>query len=201
MNMKILLLLPTICMILCSAARAQEVYTKFFISGYKVTLIPSDKFSIKMSDANVKFTKELEDGILNLRVIDQSGRVPKDEIVLYSKNIEYLYLHNCQLVMNEPMVVDTLNFYCGSTFGELKIVANSLLVNAGGGSNMRVYGKANTFNCEVGAGSSLEASELFAEEGTIDAMGYGQAKVNIKKILDLKKDNAAVVNVYKTKED
>lgn len=197
--MKNLLLLPIICLILCSTIRAQEVYTKFNFSGYRVTLIPSEVFDIKMSDANIQFTKEFKDGILNISVVDQSGRVPKDEIILYAKNIEYLYLHNCQLVMSAPIVVDNMNFYCGSSQGELKIVANSLSVNLGGGSNVILIGKANVFNCEVGAGASLEASELFAEEGIVNAIGYSMARVNMKEILHLKKENSTVENVYKAK--
>lgn len=197
--MKKLLLLPTICLILCSTIRAQEVYTKFKFSGYKITLIPSEAFDIKMSDANIQYTKEIKDGILNISVVDQTGRVPKDEITLYAKSIEYMYLHNCQLVMNAPIVADTMNFYCGSSQGELKIVANSLTVNTGGGSNVKVNGKANFFKCEVGSGSTLNASELFAEEGKVNAIGYSNAKVNMKEILHLKKENAAVENVYRAK--
>ncbi|MGE0078161.1 MAG: DUF2807 domain-containing protein [Bacteroidales bacterium] len=199
MTIKNLLLLPTICLILCSTISAQEVYTKFYFSGYRVKLITSEVFDIKMSDANIQFTKEFKDGILSISVIDQTGRVPKDEIILYAKNIEYMYLHNCQLVMSEPIVADSMNFYCGSSHGELKIVANSLLVNVGGGSHVKLSGKTNIFNCEVGAGSSLEASELFAEEGNVDAIGYSMARINMKEVLHLKKENATVENVYKAK--
>lgn len=195
--MKKLLLLPIICLILCSTIRAQEVYTKFYLSGYKVTLILSDAFDIKMSDANIQFTKEFKDGILNISVVDQTGRIPKDEIIIYAKDIEYLYLHNCQLVMSTPMVTDTMSFYCGSSQGELKVAANSLSVNVGGGSNLKVNGKASFFNCEVGAGSTLNASELVAEKGNVNAIGYSNAKVNIEEIINLKKENAAVENVYK----
>lgn len=197
--MKKILLLTTICLTLCTALRAQEAYTKFSFSGYKVTIIPSDVFSIKMSDANIQFTKEIKDSILYISVVDQTGRIPKDELILYVKNIDYLYLQNCELVMNKPIAADSMKLYCGCSRGELKIVANSLLVNAGGGSHVKVNGKANFFNCEVGAGSSLDASDLYAEEGNVDAMGYSNAKINMKKILNIKKENASIVNVYKEK--
>lgn len=173
---------------------SQEPPTKFFISGYKVHLIPSKTYSLTVKDS-VKATQEMVDGVLNISIYDQTGQGPKDELYLCIDQLDYLYLHNSVLVSNETIKCDSLTLYTAAATGSLMIDSEYLAINLGGGSNFIFKGKTNFFDCAVGAGSSLSAGDLVAESADIDVMGYSSLVVNTKKANKKRVENSSFKNV------
>lgn len=174
----------TVLVSLMTYVKAQESQTKLYLSGFEITLIPSDEFRIVRHD-DFEVSRETVDGVLEIGILDQTGKVPKGSITLYAHKPESLRIHNCKLVMDKPLDVDSLDFIADSSVGELKVKAEYLSVNTGAGSNITVKGKTNFFNCESGAGANLDASALKAKAGNVDVRGAGTATVNIKKVKEL----------------
>lgn len=174
-------------------AQAQSSFTQFSLSGFKVNLIPSETPSIHLDDS-VGIERVVEDGILEIRVLDQTGRVPKSEITIYTDKLNYLSLHNCQLEMTSPIIADSLTLVTASSFGTLKINSDYLSVNIGAGSNFKIEGETKFYDCAVGAGSTLQSKNLLAEKATVNAMGYSNLSFNAKEIIESKVENANVKN-------
>lgn len=160
---------------------SQEQFTKFSFSGYKVHIIPSKTYALITKD-NVGATKEVIDGILEISIDDQTGSMPKDEIYLFVHRLDYLYLHNSILVSDEILKCDSLSLEMASSKGLLTVDANSLSINAGGGTTCTLKGKTNYLYCVVGGASSISAEDLFAEEADLDVIGYSLLIVNAKNI-------------------
>lgn len=174
---------------------AEEPFTKIDLSGFKVNLISSASYSIHIRDS-VGIEKEMEDGILEIRVLDQTGQVPKNEVTIYTDKLDYLSLHNCQLVMINPMITDSLTLVTAASFGALKINSNYLSVNIGAGSNFKIEGETKFYDCAVGAGSTLQSQNLLAQKASINAMGYSNLSFNAKEIIESEVKNANVKNHY-----
>lgn len=174
-------------------AQAQSSFTQFSLSGFKINLIPSETPSIHLDDS-VGIERVVEDGILEIRVLDQTGRVPKSEITIYTDKLNYLSLHNCQLEMTIPIIADSLTLVTASSFGTLKINSDYLSVNIGAGSNFKIEGETKFYDCAVGAGSTLQSKNLLAEKATVNAMGYSNLSFNAKEIIESKVENANVKN-------
>ena len=175
--------------------QAQSSFTQLSLSGFKVNLIPSETPSIHLDDS-VGIKRVIEDGILEIRVLDQTGQVPKNEITIYTDKLDYLSLHNCQLVMTNPMIADSLTLVTAASFGALKINSNYLSVNIGAGSNFKIEGETKFYDCAVGAGSTLQSQNLLAQKASINAMGYSNLSFNAKEIIESEVKNANVKNHY-----
>ncbi len=173
--------------------QAQSSFTQLSLSGFKVNLIPSETPSIHLDDS-VGIERVVEDGILEIRVLDQTGRVPKSEITIYTDKLNYLSLHNCQLEMTSLIIADSLTLVTASSFGTLKINSDYLSVNIGAGSNFKIEGETRFYDCAVGAGSTLQSKNLLAEKATVNAMGYSNLSFNAKEIIESKVENANVKN-------
>ncbi len=175
--------------------QAQSSFTHLSLSGFKVNLIPSETPSIHLDDS-VGIKRVIEDGILEIRVLDQTGQVPKNEITIYTDKLDYLSLHNCQLEMTSPIIADSLTLVTASSFGTLKINSDYLSVNIGAGSNFKIEGETKFYDCAVGAGSTLQSQNLLAQKATINAMGYSNLSFNAKEIIESEVKNANVKNHY-----
>ncbi|MBF0575116.1 GIN domain-containing protein [Dysgonomonas sp. GY617] len=177
------------------STQAQDTFSKISLSGFRVNLIPSEIFSIQLEDS-LGIEQEIEDGILEIRVLDQRGRVPKGSITIYTNKLDYLSLHNCQLVMDAPLENDSLTLITGSSFGALKIKSNYLSANIAAGSRFEIEGTTKYYDCAVGAGSALKSSNLLADKAAINAMGYSNVVLNAKEIIRSEVKNANVKNIY-----
>lgn len=186
-----------VAVVMGSTLYAQEAYDRISLSGYKVILIPSENFKIEMSDAGIPYDREVKDGVLSIRVSDQTGRVPKDVILLYVNNLTSLRLHNSELVMSQVMQVDSLQVITASSHGHLRVNAVFLSVNVAAGSSFGAEGTVENLSCAAGAGSSFDGSKLEAKRGWVDIMGYSSAVVNIQEMLNQKVENGNLKNVYK----
>ncbi|QIK59876.1 hypothetical protein G7050_08550 [Dysgonomonas sp. HDW5A] len=175
--------------------QAQSSFRQLSLSGFKVNLTPSETPSIHLDDS-VGIERVVEDGILEIRVLDQTGRVPKSEITIYTDQLNYLSLHNCQLEMASPIIADSLTIVTASSFGTLKINSDYLSVNIGAGSNFKIEGETKFYDCAVGAGSTLQSKNLLAEKATVNAMGYSNLSLNAKEIIKSKVENTNVKNYY-----
>lgn len=184
------LFLLSLCII-----QAQDDFSKISLSGFKVNLIPSEKFSFEVKDS-LEIETEVENDILEVIVIDQTGRVPKGEITVYYKSLTYLSLHNCQINIDVPMNSDSLELVTASSFGVFKINSDYFSVNIGAGSNLTIEGKTNLYDCAVGAGSTLQSSKLFAEKANINVMGYSNLSFNAKEVINSNIENSNVKNHY-----
>ena len=193
---------------------AQESFSKISLSGFTVHLTQSDQFSIEANpdfeiEKTVKndalyipsysdslgFTVErIEDEVLYIGVIDQTGRVPKSTISISVKELRYLSLHNSVLVMDSAITVDSLDVMAACSFGELKVNANYLTITTGAGAQFAATGSAEQLVCNVGGASSLSASKLIADQADIGVMGYSQLYVNAKKVrsLDCAEDSRVI---------
>lgn len=175
---------------------AQEDLSKLSLSGFKVNLVPSHESSIKYHD-NVEIKTTVKNGITEILVIDQRGKVPKSEITIYTDNLSYLDLHNCSLVMESVLKTDSLKFIANCSFGTLKINSDYFDINTGGGAQMKVEGKAKSMDCAVGAGSNLNADKLHVDNARVHAMGHSSLKLNADNLEIEKQENATIKNVNK----
>ena len=172
-------------------------YRRFSFSGYAVRLVSSDTYAIQKSSNPIQYSEREEDGILHMTITDQRGRVPKDTITLYVKeDIEYLSLHNGELIMNEVIKCDSLRSVFSVSRGDLKIEAEYLSINVGGGGSVKLFGNSRFTIFEVGAASHLDASEFLVKEATADVMGYSSARVNVEKLTVLNSENGTLKNLY-----
>jgi len=163
------------------SAFSQEQFTKFSFSGYKVHIIPSKTYAL-ITKNNVEATREVLDGVLEISIDDQTGSMPKDEIYLFVDRLDYLYLHNSILVSNEVLECDSLSLEIASSHGLLLIEADSLSINAGGGTTFTLRGTTNYLNCEVGGASNISAENLAIEEADVDIVGHSSLVVRAKNI-------------------
>lgn len=175
--------------------QAQSNFSKISLSGFRVNLIPSEVFSIQLEDS-LGIEKILENDVLEITVLDQRGRVPKGNITIFFVDLKQLSLHNCQLAMEAPIVIDSLSLITASSFGTLKIKSNYLSVNIAAGSRIDIEGETKYYDCAVGAGSTLQSSKLLADKAAVNAMGYSNLVLNAKEIIESKVENANVNNIY-----
>ena len=175
---------------------SQEQFTKFSFSGYKVHIIPSKTYALIIKN-NVEATKEVVDGVLEISINDQTGNMPKDEIYLFVDQLDYLYLHNSVLVSNESLKCNSLSLEIASSHGLLSIEADSLSINAGGGTTFTLNGKTNYLNCEVGGASNISAEDLSAEEADIDVVGHSSLVVKAKNIKNKNIKDSSFKNILK----
>lgn len=195
--MKKSFLFYTLICILCTAnLAAQEKFSKFHFSGYKVHLIQSENFAI-VTKQNIKSTKEVtNDNVLELSIYDQTGRVPKDDVYVFTDKVEYIYLHNSILVCDETFKTDSLTIITAAAQGDLNFDAKYFSINAGGGSQINISGKTDFFDCAVGGGSGVFSKKFLSKEADIDVMGYSSLVINAQKVRKIKEENASVTNVY-----
>jgi len=189
----------SIIFILCAMATvsliAQESFSKINLSGFRVYLTQSDVFSIEVNSER-EVRRRVRNGVLHLMVLDQTGRVPFGTVTIGVKDLSYLNLHNSELIMDSAITVDELQVTINSTFGTLKVHANSLSVNVGAGAQPSIEGTAKYLNASVGAGSRLNASRLIADQAEIHVMGHSRLTVNAKEIVSsYVAENSCVTNV------
>jgi len=190
----------SIIFILCAMATvslvAQESFSKINLSGFRVYLTQSDVFSIEVNSER-EVRRRVQNGVLHLMVLDQTGRVPFGTVTIGVKDLSYLNLHNSELIMDSAITVDELQVAINSTMNAtLKVHANSLSVNVGAGAQPSIEGTAKYLNASVGAGSRLNASRLIADQAEIHVMGHSRLTVNAKEIVSkYVAENSRVTNV------
>lgn len=194
--MKRNLILLSFAIMLCSSLFAQEKYTRLSFSGYQVIIIPSETFSIDIKNPLLG-TREAKDKSLTLEITDQRGRVPKDTVIIHTDKIDYLYLHNSKLELNDHFVTDSLKFVAVSSFGNVNVKANYLNIDLSAGSQFQIEGEATFFVGDIGAGSYLDAKSLVSDTAEIDAVGHSVVTINAKKISRLNNLDSSVNNVGK----
>lgn len=195
MNMKYLLALSIIAFNICAVC-SQDTFSKISLSGFEVSLIPSDEFSIHIEDS-IAIKKVIKGDTLQMVVVDQTGRVPKGSITIYTNKLCFLDLHNCNLVMKEQIICNSLNMITASSFGILNVKANWLAVNIAAGSSFKIEGEAQLFDCAVGGASTLHASDLIVNQANVNVMGYSRLSFNAEEVLDSHIENSTVQNNYK----
>lgn len=171
----------------------QESALKLHFSGYKVIIIPSNKNSVEIQNPELG-TKEVSAEKTSYTITDQRGRVPKDTAIVYCKDLKSLYLHNSVLEVQETLRLDSLILESAAAFGRLDIEANYLLINIGAGSRFTFMGKVDEFDCNVGAGSSLDAANLDVNLANLDVMGHSNVTLNAKTIVERKIENSSFEN-------
>ncbi|MDR3118938.1 MAG: DUF2807 domain-containing protein [Mediterranea sp.] len=176
---------------------AQESFSRISLSGFTVNLTQSNLYSIE-TDPNIEVERKVENGTLYIGVIDQTGTVPKSTISISVNELSYLELHNSNLIMESPVIVDTLDIELNSSFGTLKVNAKSLSITVGAGARFSVEGNARQLICNVGAASNLSASKLTANQASLSVVGHSYLTVNAQEVISLECDKTSrVTNVSK----
>lgn len=181
-------------------AQVPEKYTCLDLSGFAVKIVRSGTFRFEEKNPALS-EKRISGDTLSITIIDQTGQVPKGEITIYTNNIRYLSLHNSfALSSSDTINADSLDIVAACAFGELKITANYLSVNVGGGSDFVLSGSAYMFEGASGGASSLNASNFIAQKADVDARGYSNLWYNAKEILNEYNDKSQMRNCYPLQE-
>lgn len=172
----------------------QDNPTSFSLSGFKVSIVKSDQFSVEY-DRSIGVNETLKGGALSLAVNDQSGRVPKGEVVIYTNRVDSLSLHNCSIDGN--LSFDELYLEMNSSFGHLtlNVPKTAFVINAG--SQLSLSGTSDCATFSVGAAASVDARQLVVQNGSVDVTGHASLSVNIKNEIDKSVGSGHYTNKYK----
>lgn len=185
-----------ICFVLslCLSLSAQEKITNLHISGYKVVIIPSKTFSMDIKHPQLS-KKEIKGNSLRLDLIDKTGKMPKDTVIIHTDKIKTLYLHNCELEVNECFVTDSLELKCLSSVGSLNIKSDYLKINLAAGCRFQARGATKYFVANIRAASQLDAKSLLSDVAEIEATAHSILSVNAKEVIRWDNTNASITNI------
>ncbi len=191
----------SICLLMCMlpilSISAQETFSKFNFSGYRVVIVPSDTFRVDVINKFEAKQEVTKDGIFTLMVLDQTGQVPKDTVYVYTNKLEYLNIHNSELVMSSPIKSDSLEVGLACAFGELLVDSEYFKITAGAGARFTVKGETTVLDCGVGAASHIGLRNLKAKKAIVDLMGHSGLTINAEEVTIKRVEKSSFVNVYK----
>lgn len=192
--MKKRILLVGLAVSSCLFSFGQEKFTRFHFSGYEVVIVPSETFSMDVKNPKLG-TQKADGNSFRLEIIDQKGRMPKDTVIIHTNKIDFLYLHNSVLVMDDCLVTDSLKLSALSSSGSVNVKSDYLKINLAAGSGIKASGEAKCFVGNIRAASHLNAKSLVVDNAEIEAVAHSTVTVNAKKIIRLDNRDSSVENV------
>lgn len=148
----------------CLLSRAEEPVKNFDFAGYKAVFIPSDSFRVEVGNPDLGIQK-LENGTLSFDLKDANGRMPKDEVHVYTNNVNRITLTYATLIADEPLTADSLFLSLGAgSGGTISVKTKYLRVRAGAGSHLTIKGETEVLDCVTKGYSSVNTNELKAKK-------------------------------------
>jgi hypothetical protein len=156
-------------------------YTCFEISGFEITLIPSDIYRIE-NNTSVEFEEIVNGDTLSITILDQRGTMPKGKLIIYFNKIDYISVHNSLINTSGTYIPDSINIYMAASFGSIGVKSQSLSVDLSAGSNLTILGETDILNATIGAGAFLNAEKLLSQDANVEIIGHSNAIINSKHV-------------------
>ena len=157
--------------------------------GITVQLVPSDKYSVKVSGAYIdKMSTQVSGNTLKIKMnFGSSFKGEDNHVIVYYDNklYEIKACEGSSITSNEVIKAD--NLILSSKEGadiDLKIKAKDLTSKSYTGGNINVEGKTKNSFVEVYTGGKFDGIKLEAQYGEVKVNAGGRAEVTVEDVLD-----------------
>lgn len=166
-------------------AFAMDKCDKFVISGYRVVIIPSGNYKVKVCHPEW-CRQHISEKTLYVELADANGRMPKDTVFIYTNRLRKIELNFSTLEVDEMFYADSLQILLAAgTTGRAVIKADRLKVDIGGGSRLQLSGEIDCLSGKVVGNSRLDADNLKVLQTSLNVKDHSSAIVHTSPIPEL----------------